>query len=170
MEGTAGFEIRAPIEDELDAICRGLPERAAELHAERVERQQRGDFAYLIAWVDGEAVGHVGVWWSGMQEPEEFVERFGCAQVHDLQVRASHRGLGLGRSLMLALEERAVERGEHTIGLGSGLDDGYAAARSLYRSLAYIEVPGSLFIESSPGSGGIYLEILTYWLKELDRP
>jgi hypothetical protein len=27
-----------------------------------------------------------------------------------------------------------------------------------------------LFIESSPGSGGIYLEILTYWLKELDRP
>lgn len=165
MEGTAGFEIRAAAPDELEAICRGLPERAAEQHAERVERQQRGDFVYLIAWADGDAVGHVGVWSSRTEEWGEFIERFGCAQVHDLQVKASHRGRGFGRALMVALEERAVERGEHTIGLGSGLDDGYAAARSLYRSLGYVEVPGSLHIESH----GTYLEILTYWLKELER-
>ncbi len=166
MEGAAGFGIRVAAPDELDAICRGLPERAAEQHAERVERQQRGDFVYLIAWVDREAAGHVGVWWSGTEERGEFSERFGCADVNDLHVRPAYRGRGFGRALMAALEERAVERNEHRIGLGTGLDDGYAAARSLYRSLGYVQVPGSLHIESH----GIYLEILTYWLKELERP
>jgi hypothetical protein len=55
------------------------------------------------------------------------------------------------------------------IGLGAGLDEGYAAAWKLYRSLGFVELPGSPYIGSSilpeHREQGIHLEVLTDWVK-----
>jgi hypothetical protein len=97
------------------------------------------------------------------------VERHGEPTVHDLEVLPTSRGRGIGRRLMVELERSVRERGMDAIRLGTGLDEGYATARQLCRSLDFVEVPGSLYIESSilPGrqDQGIYLEVLTDWVK-----
>jgi ribosomal protein S18 acetylase RimI-like enzyme len=114
-------------------------------------------------------VGHVGIDWLDDREPESMFERHGRPTVTDLEVLPESRGRGIGRALMLELERSVRERGMDAIGLGTGLDEGYAAARKLYRSLGFVELPGSLYIESSilPGhrEQGIYIEILTDWVK-----
>jgi GNAT superfamily N-acetyltransferase len=155
--------------DELTAVSDGLACRPPERHRSRLERQARGVFTYLIAWEDGAPVGHVGIDWPDDREPESMFERHGQPTVHDLEVLPESRGRGIGRALMLELERAVRERGMDAIRLGTGLDEGYAAARKLYRSLGFVQVPGSLYIESSilPGhrDQGIYIEILTDWVK-----
>lgn len=155
--------------DELAAVSEGLAHRPPERHRSRLERQGRGVFTYLIAWEDGAPVGHVGIDWPDDREPESMLERHGQPAVHDLEVLPTFRGRGIGRALMVELEGSVRERGMDVIRLGTGSDEGYAAARMLYRSLGFVEVPGSLYIESSilPGhrDRSLYLEILTDWVK-----
>ena len=47
--------------DELDAVIDALTDRPAETHRRRAELQTWGRFRYLIAWIDGVPVGHVGL-------------------------------------------------------------------------------------------------------------
>jgi SAM-dependent methyltransferase len=157
--------------DELAVVSRRLPHRSSERHRSRLERQARGPFTYLIAWEQGAPVGHVGIDWPDDREIESLLECHGQPNVHDLEVLPTSRGRGIGRALMLELERYVRERAIDVIRLSTGLDDGYAAARRLYRSLDFVEVPGSLHVESSilPGhrDQGVYLEILTDWVKRL---
>jgi GNAT superfamily N-acetyltransferase len=93
------------------------------------------------------------------------------AVVHDLEVADAHRSRGVGRTLMLELEDRVRARALSEIGLGTGLGEGYATARHLYRSLGYAERPDTTYIESSrspwePG-GEAYVEIVTNWFRTL---
>jgi GNAT superfamily N-acetyltransferase len=166
----AAVDIHPIRPDELAAVSEGLVHRSPEQHRARVERQARGVFTYLIAWEDGAPVGHVGIDWPDEREPESMFERHGQPTVHDLEVLKESRGRGIGRALMLGLERSVRERGMDVIRLGTGLDEGYAAARKLYRLLGFVEVPGSLYIESSilPGHRDqcIYIEILTDWVKD----
>jgi GNAT superfamily N-acetyltransferase len=156
--------------DELTAVSEGLAHRSPEQHRARVERQARGVLTYFIAWEDGAPVGHVAIDWPDDRSPESIFERHGQPTVHDLEVLPTARGRGIGRALMLELERSVLERGMDALRLGTGLDEGYAAARKLYRSLGFVEVPGSLYIESSilPGHRDqcIYIEILTDWVKD----
>ena len=92
--------------------------------------------------------------------------------IQDLEVMPSHRGIGAGRALMDRAHADAAERGFRWLWLSTGSDEGSAAARSLYRSLGYIEEPDSLYIESEliltdDGSPKVYLEIVTSWVKDL---
>jgi ribosomal protein S18 acetylase RimI-like enzyme len=154
--------------DELTAVSDGLARRPPERHRSRLERQARGVFTShrVGGWAP---VGHVGIDWPDDREPESMFERHGQPTVHDPEVLPESRGRGIGRALMLELERTVRERGMDAIRLGTGLDEGYAAARKLYRSLGFVQVPGSLYIESSilPGhrDQGIYIEILTDWVK-----
>jgi GNAT superfamily N-acetyltransferase len=105
-------------------------------------------FTYLIAWEETQPVGHVGIDWPDDRQPELGLERGSGAYVLDLEVVPERRNHGIGRALMLELEERVRGRGLTTIGLSTGLDDGFAAARRLYRSLGYAEIPGTIHIDS----------------------
>lgn len=167
----AWVDVRVARHDELERISRGLAHRSPLQHRERLARQDRGTFTYLVAWDGTEPIGHVGIDWPDDRQPELGLELGISAIVHDLAVVPERRNGGVGRALMLELEDRVRERGLFTVVLGTGLDDGYAAARHLYRSLGYVERPGSLHIEASrlpsDRTDAVYLEILTIWTKTL---
>lgn len=63
--------------------------------------------------------------------------RQGDAWLYDIEVNEEQRGRGLGRAAMLALEEEIRSLGFATVGLN--VWGGNEIARSLYRSLGYVE-------------------------------
>lgn len=158
--------------NELVLVSKTLTNRSARLHRERLERQEGGGFTYLIAWRDGRPIGHVGIDWPDDRRPRHELE-WGAdrAVVHDLEVAPSERDRGVGRAMLLALEDRVRARGLVEIGLGTGLSEGYTAARHLYRSLGYVERPGTLHLESARSPfkppEEAWIDILTTWFKTL---
>jgi L-amino acid N-acyltransferase YncA len=130
---------------------------------------------HLHAWVDDSAVGHVGFVVPSDRSQRHVAQFETAATINDLFVRDDHRRRGIGRELMLEAERAAAERGIRRLALDTGLDEGFAAARALYRDLGWREVPGTLHILSSAipaddGSERVWLEILVTWRKELDPP
>jgi GNAT superfamily N-acetyltransferase len=82
---------------------------------------------YLVAWDDGDPVGHAHVAWAGTT--------LGLPEVQDVFVPEAHRRRGIGTALMLAAERLAEERGHDHICVGFGIAND--AARNLYESLGY---------------------------------
>ena len=148
-----------------------LPGRGAAQHARRLEAQEAGRYRYLIAWVGGHAIGHVGLGTPDGRRADELCEFRGLGLVDDLWVEPSLRGRGHGRALMAALEVEARAAGLSGLALDTGLDEGYAAARELYQSLGYRD-RGGVFLVSArnpPGSPlPVFLEVLTIWTKSFD--
>jgi ribosomal protein S18 acetylase RimI-like enzyme len=128
-------------------------------------------FTYLIAWEGTQPVGHVGIDWPDDRQPELDLEQGFGAYVHDLEVVPERRNHGVGRALMLELEKRVRGRGLTRIVLSTGLDDGFAAARHLYRSLGYVQIPETTHIDSyrvpSDPTPSVIVESLTYWARIL---
>lgn len=157
--------------DELDLVTRLLTDRSPVQHREWLSRQDQGVFVYLIAWDGTVPVGHVGVSWPDDRRPERDVEWGTRVTVHHLEVVPARRNRGVGRALMLGLEERVRERGLADIRLSAGIDNYHAAARHLYRSLGYVELPGTLHIWSVPTPSdrptGQFLGVVTIWTKTL---
>ena len=85
--------------------------------------------AFLIAWRRGAVVGCGGL----------RLLADGVAEVKRVFVAPSARGRGLGRRLMLELEELAQAEGVHTLRLDTRSD--LIEARALYAALGYFEVP-----------------------------
>lgn len=101
------------------------------------------------------------------------VESHGLPVLYDLEVMPAYRRGGTGRALVRTAEAEGRARGFARLRLGTGIDDGYAQARALYRSLGWVEEPDSLCLESAriptdEGSSRVYLEIVTAWWKELE--
>jgi ribosomal protein S18 acetylase RimI-like enzyme len=104
--------------------------------------------ALLLAQVDGAAAG------CGAFRRLTDVDYPNACEMKRLYVRASVRGLGLGRALAQALMERASRAGYSTMLLDT-LDD-MEAARGLYESLGFVEVPPYYF---NPIPGAHYLKV-----------
>lgn len=77
----------------------------------------------------------------------------GVGEIKRLHVSPRARGQGLGRRLMLRLEELARERDVHTLRLDTRTD--LVEARALYASLGYLDVPAF--------NGGPYAQ---HWLSK----
>jgi GNAT superfamily N-acetyltransferase/dephospho-CoA kinase len=167
-----GVDIRPLGRAELELVSEILANRPAAMHRDRLEQQERGIFTYLIAWDDDRPIGHVGITWPDDRRPARELE-WGAeiAKVHDLEVDPAHRNRGVGRAMMLELEERVRARGIADIGLSTGPGEYFAPARNLYGSLGYAERPGTLHIVSSRSVSGApedaYLDTLTCWFKNL---
>jgi GNAT superfamily N-acetyltransferase len=157
-------------EGEFQAVCSHLSARSRTQHLARLEEQRRGRFVYLIAWIDGVPAGHVGVGFPDDRRVIDLCEWGDRALVSDLWVEPAFRRRGAGRALMLELEKECRRAGFNGIGLDSGLDDAYAAARDLYRSLGYSDRGGTFITSSSlPADAGLpyFVEVLTIWTKTL---
>jgi deazaflavin-dependent oxidoreductase (nitroreductase family) len=172
MRSAAQVDVRKLRRDELPMVSQVLTSRSPNRHRDRLERQERGIFTYLIAWKEHRPIGHVGIDWPDERQPEHELE-WGAerAVVHDLEVVPAERNRGAGRTLMLELEDRVRTRGLTKIGLSTGTHEGYSAARRLYHSLGYVERDETLHIESgrSPWDPPrvAFIEILTAWFKTL---
>lgn len=86
----------------------------------------RGEF--IVARLDGAAVA-CGAF--RLLDPE-------TAEVKRMYVEPGHRGLGIGRALLVRLEEMASEMGARRLVLETGVHQ--AAAIALYRSAGYVQV------------------------------
>lgn len=103
----------------------------------------------LIAWVDGQALGCVGL---RALEP-------GLCEMKRLYLRPAARGQQLGGRLAQAICAAAKEAGYRAIRLDTL--PGMTAARGLYASMGFVQVPGYVF---NPIQGTHFLEMdLTTW-------
>jgi acetyltransferase len=84
------------------------------------------------------------------------------AEVSKLMVRPSHRGLGLGRLLMNALEDHARDRSIRLLVLDTS--EGHGGARELYEKLGYVYAGGipdfALDPDGTPAKNAIFYKFL----------
>ena len=112
-----------------------------------------GDYAapqgcLLLAFVDGELAGCGGL------RPLADVDYANACEMKRLYVRRAFRRFGLGRLLTQALIDGALQAG-YSVMLLDTLDD-MEAARGLYESLGFVEVPPYYF---NPIPGAHYLKV-----------
>ena len=112
-----------------------------------------GDYAapqgcLLLAFVDGELAGCGGL------RPLGDVDYANACEMKRLYVRRAFRRCGLGRLLTQALIDSAAQAG-YSVMLLDTLDD-MEAARGLYESLGFVEVPPYYF---NPIPGAHYLKV-----------
>jgi GNAT superfamily N-acetyltransferase len=105
------------------------------------------DGALLLALVDGAIAG------CGAMRPLPDADYANACEMKRLYVRRAFRGFGLGRVIAQALMDRATAAGYSTMLLDT-LDD-MEAARGLYRSLGFDDVPPYYF---NPIPGAHYLK------------
>jgi ribosomal protein S18 acetylase RimI-like enzyme len=103
--------------------------------------------ALLLAFVDGQLAG------CGAMRPLTGTDYANACEMKRLYIRPAFRGIGLGRTLAQALVDRAVAAG-HSAMLLDTLDD-MEAARSLYQTLGFQEIPPYYF---NPIPGAHYLK------------
>jgi GNAT superfamily N-acetyltransferase len=101
----------------------------------------------LLATVDGELAG------CGALRPLADVDYANACEMKRLYVRRAFRRFGLGRQIAQALMDRALEAGYSSMLLDT-LDD-MEAARELYGSLGFAEIPPYYF---NPLPGAHYLK------------
>jgi len=124
----------------------------------------------LIGWLDGRAVGFVGLGFHDDADVDEMMESRGFALVYDVHVEEPHRRRGVGRALMLALEDRARAMGAPGVILDTGTGERFGPARALYRLLGYAD-QGGVYLGgwSDPDRPGVhFVDPLTTWLKRFD--
>jgi ribosomal protein S18 acetylase RimI-like enzyme len=103
--------------------------------------------ALLLARVDGQVAG------CGGMRPLPEVDYPDACEMKRLYVRPAFRGHGLGRLIAQALMDHALQAGYSTMLLDT-LDE-MEAARGLYQTLGFIEVPPYYF---NPIAGAHYLK------------
>jgi GNAT superfamily N-acetyltransferase len=167
-----GIDVRVAGLDELDVLCAAFPDRPRVLHEERLLHQENGHGPYLIAWMDGEPVGHLQLQLPDERDLDSMLEGRGAAWAEDLWVTPEARGRWAGPALMRTLEGEARRAGVARVVFFAGIDEGYAAARAIYGWMGWRERRPEPFIESATlprddGGADVYVEILTMWEKDL---
>src|SRR4051794_32671316 len=137
--------VRSLDRSDLDAVTADIPARAPEMYRRRLEQQERGDGVWLVAWLEGRAIGFVGVGTHNDRDVDEMLEARRYAPVEDLYVEEACRRGGGGRALREALETVARDAGVPGVILDAGVDDHFPAARALYAALGCVD------------EGGVYL-------------
>ena len=118
------------------AIEATVPSGASGFHQRRYQRG--GGSAYLLAWVNGGAVGHVLVTpESKYDEVRGALGRF--PEVNALGVAEAYRRRGVARALMAAAADKAKQMGGDRLGLAVEADN--EPAVRLYESLGFERHP-----------------------------
>lgn len=155
--------------EELAALDAAMP---SQHHEGRYRVQLAGQGLYLVARLDGHAVGHILLRW---QSTNDTLRLWGISEpyVEALGVIPALRSRGVGTALMQSVEEAARQQGYSHIGLAVGLEN--TRARALYERLGYrdaerppFEVSWSYVDES--GQTRREGEMCVYLTKPLTRP
>ena len=152
-----------------DEVARRMPWRQPNRHIERAGAQEAGLGLYLVAWRDGEPVGHSFVKWPGSLSSRHAREE-GCVEIEDLFVSPEDRDEGIGGALLEASEDAARHRGFEAIGLAVALEND--GARRLYDRRDYEDAGHGTFTLrwSSLDDHGVartWREECTYLVKRL---
>jgi ribosomal protein S18 acetylase RimI-like enzyme len=160
METSPGLELVAPsTSEQLEATREMFREYAASLQVDLCFQGFEAELAalpgeydpphgaLLLALVDGEPAG------CGAMRPIAGTDYANACEMKRLYVRPAFRRFGLGRVIAEALIDRASQAG-YSVMLLDTLDD-MEAARGLYESLGFEEIPPYYF---NPIAGAHYLK------------
>ncbi len=165
------IEIRRLASADLDAFQATMPSWNAREYAGRLQYQDRGLAVQLVAWSGTVAVGRAMVVFPGHPEWSASAFREGCPELRDVGVGEEWQRRGIGGRLIAASEEAARAAGFARIGLGVGLDDGYAAARALYERWGYAFAHGPFVqaarLEGDHGTAFPVAGVCVYLVKTL---
>jgi len=100
--------------------------------------------AFLIAWLDGKAVGCGG--WRSLSD--DGGEPTGMAEIKRMYVLPDRRGSGVATALMAAIEESAREHDMRQLVLETGLKQPEAIC--LYEKLGYSRIPNYGHYKDAP--------------------
>jgi GNAT superfamily N-acetyltransferase len=132
--------VRPLAAEDLALVQQALPPEHPEAHVRRLGDQRAGRVTYLIAWADGEPVGHALVRWSGTTNPELrwlLGGREPHPYVEALFVHPFCRSRSVGSQILEAAE--ALVRGRRFSRIGLAVAVGNTRARALYERLGYRE-------------------------------
>ena len=96
---------------------------AAGKHRARLDRQDRGEVLYFIAWQGATPSGHVLVDWSGAEDQPIRSRMSDCPNLEDLFVMPAFRSRGTGSTLLDAAITAVREAGYTQLGLGVAIDN-----------------------------------------------
>ena len=168
---TAVVDIRPIIKADIALLEKRFPQGGIAKHTERFLRQQNGEAVYLIAWHQGQPVGHALLKWGGSQDEHITRQlRVMCPDIEDLFVLTELGSQGIGSQLICFAEQLAWEQGYTYTGLSVGAE--IEPARRLYESLGYQDAHfgehterGEYFDEQ--GQHHTWEEICIYLIKDL---
>ncbi|MGH7857116.1 MAG: GNAT family N-acetyltransferase, partial [Candidatus Binatia bacterium] len=92
-----------------------------------LERQRNGEIVYLVATLDGEAVGHLGV---------DLVRVRGAAWLWQFAIREHLQSQGIGSEMVRRAEVAALDNGFRVAEIAAELTN--PRARALYERLGYV--------------------------------
>ena len=144
MEATRGLFNEYAQALGIDLCFQGFDEELAALPGDYAAPQG----GLLLAFVDGDLAG------CGAFRPLPDADYANACEMKRLYVRRAFRRFGLGRLLAQALIDRATQAGYSAMLLDT-LDD-MEAARGLYETLGFVEVPPYYF---NPLPGAHYLKV-----------
>lgn len=156
MGASLGIAEESPDQAPVRALLAAGDEYAASLypaesnHGSGVSELQQPNATFLVARLDGEVVGTAA-----------FLAKDGYAEIKRMFVHDRARGLKLGKRLLQALEDRALQMGLTVMRLETGVSQ--PEALGLYRKAGYEEIgpfgtyradPLSVFMEKLLGVEG----------------
>jgi GNAT superfamily N-acetyltransferase len=116
-------------------------DRPTTLYERYLSEQERGERIVLVALLDGDFAGEVGVMWRSDYPP--FRER-GIPEIKDFNVVPGFRRRGIGTRLMVEIEARIAAR-SRVAGIGVGVTADYGPAHRLYVLRGYVPDGRGLF-------------------------
>ena len=171
MEDGGRVEVRRLAPADLAPFQAGMPAWNTTEYAKRLAFQQRGLAVQLVAWVGDEPAGKAMVVFPGHPEWSPSAYREGCPEIRDLGVVAARRRRGIATALVAAAERETRSAGFVRLGLGVGVEDDDAPARSLYRRFGYVFAHGPFVqaarLETDEGMALPVAGVCTYLVKEL---
>jgi len=99
-----------------------------------LNEQTKGERVVIVAFLDGDFVGHVTIIWHPGYPP--FAEK-NIPEISDIQVRLEFRRRGIGSILMEEAEKRVFERSD-VAGIGFGISADYGPAQRMFVKRGYI--------------------------------
>lgn len=159
-------------EHNLALLEKNFAEGGAAKHGERFLRQQNREVVYLIAFHQGQPVGHALIKWNGSEDQyvtEKF--HFSCPDIEDLFVLLEFRSQGIGAQLLDFAEEMAQKHGYTQIGLSVAAETN-GRARRLYERRGYADAQFGEYLEQGEfvdvnGQHQVWEETCIYLIKNL---
>jgi GNAT superfamily N-acetyltransferase len=128
--------VKAAKHSDIESLERDLPYGSEDKHRERLQRQDKDEVLYLVAWHKALPVGHALLKWQGAEEKHIATHFNGsCPDVEDLYVVEHLRSKGIGSQILEVAESFVRRRGYNRIGLSVGVEN--TRAKALYQQLGY---------------------------------
>src|ERR1700730_6248678 len=166
--GPMGVDVRQACDADMMPLYRAMG--SADFFAERLVRQEKGNGVLFVAWLDGEPVGDVYLWLE--RADEKIIRRYlpSVPLLTHLEVLPEFRKQGIGRQLILAVEDYLIENGYDRIALAVRVDNKNAAR--LYWDLDYRDwghgvVECTPYASNDDGGSTAELELCYVMVKEL---